>query len=128
MINSMCGLKFKLSYLILSVCVSQISFFIILLFIVNLNNMLFLIVIDTPHPAWLLPGCPQEVDPMDKESDHIHISALTSALGVGVCVEYMDRGKGGQVNSHYFPEDVSPSIHLLYRPGHYDILYPLPIP
>lgn len=65
---------------------------------------------------------------MYKESDHIHISALTAALGVGVCVEYMDRGKGGQVNTHCFPEDTRPFIHLLYRPGHYDILYPFSTP
>ncbi len=62
---------------------------------------------------------------MYRESDHIHISALTKALDISVCVEYMDRGNGGQVNSHCFPEDSNPSIHLLYRPGHYDILYPL---
>ena len=63
---------------------------------------------------------------MYRESDHIHISALTAALGVSVRVEYMDRGKGGQVNHHDFPEDtVAPFIHLLYRPGHYDILYPI---
>ncbi|KAG8183738.1 hypothetical protein JTE90_029320 [Oedothorax gibbosus] len=68
--------------------------------------------------------CHQEVEPMYKESDHIHVIALTLALGVGVRVQYMDRGgEGGQVNTHDFPEDKTPRIHLLYRPGHYDILY-----
>lgn len=62
---------------------------------------------------------------MYHESDHIHIGALTSALGISVRVEYMDRGKGGQVNHHDFPEGSPPFIHLLYRPGHYDVLYPL---
>ncbi len=57
------------------------------------------------------------------ESDHIHISALTEALGVSVRVQYMDRGEGGHVNHHDFPDGAPPSIHLLYRPGHYDILY-----
>ncbi len=66
----------------------------------------------------------QEVDPMYRESDHIHIGALTAALGVGVRVEYMDRGNGGEVNHHDFPEGSPPFVHLLYRPGHYDILYP----
>ena len=60
---------------------------------------------------------------MAKESDHIHIIALTSALGVRVRVEYMDRGMGPTCNHHDFPEDSRPQIHLLYRPGHYDILY-----
>lgn len=67
----------------------------------------------------------QEVEPMYKESDHIHIIALCNAFGVGVRVEYMDRGgDGGEVKAHDFPEDKQPSVFLLYRPGHYDILYP----
>lgn len=66
--------------------------------------------------------CNQEVEPMGKESDHIHIIALSSALSVGVLVEYMDRA-GDTCNHHIFPEDGRPIINLLYRPGHYDILY-----
>ncbi|KAL4721108.1 hypothetical protein ACJJTC_005655 [Scirpophaga incertulas] len=65
----------------------------------------------------------QEVEPMYKESDHIHIIALSNALNVGVRVEYMDRGEGSQVIAHVFPEGAKPLVQLLYRPGHYDILY-----
>lgn len=52
--------------------------------------------------------------------------ALCTALNVGVRVEYMDRGEaeGGQVKAHDFPEGLKPKVYLLYRPGHYDILYP----
>lgn len=60
---------------------------------------------------------------MYREADHLHISALTSALGICVRVIYMDRGEGGEVNAHEFPEGGTPQIQLLYRPGHYDILY-----
>ena len=60
---------------------------------------------------------------MYREADHLHISALTAALGVCVRVTYMDRTDGGQVNQHDFPEGSIPQIHLLYRPGHYDIVY-----
>ena len=60
---------------------------------------------------------------MYRESEHLHITALTSALGVNVRVQYMDRGEGGRVNHHDFPEGSPPQIHVLYRPGHYDILY-----
>ncbi|KAL5463600.1 hypothetical protein EMCRGX_G032513 [Ephydatia muelleri] len=67
--------------------------------------------------------CSEEVEPMYVECDHLHITALTSALGVPVRVQYMDRAEGGQVNQHDFPEGAPPRIHLLYRPGHYDILY-----
>lgn len=68
--------------------------------------------------------CHQEVEPMYKESDHIHIIAICSALDAGVRVEYMDRGDGDQVIAHDFPDGCKPNVFLLYRPGHYDILYP----
>lgn len=56
----------------------------------------------------------------------INFVALCTALNVGVRVEYMDRGEaeGGQVKAHDFPEGLKPKVYLLYRPGHYDILYP----
>ncbi|XP_043831397.1 ubiquitin thioesterase OTUB1-like [Dromiciops gliroides] len=66
--------------------------------------------------------CHQEVEPMCKESDHIHIMALAQALSVPILVEYMDRGEG-TTHPHVFPEDSEPKVYLLYRPGHYDILY-----
>ena len=64
----------------------------------------------------------QEVEPMGKESDHIHIIALNAYTQVPVRVEYMDRGNSS-LNHHDFPEGSHPYIHLLYKPGHYDILY-----
>lgn len=48
---------------------------------------------------------------MYKESDHIHIIALSNALNVGVRVKYMDRGEGSQVCTHLY----SFSISLLYN-------------
>ena len=70
--------------------------------------------------------CAHEVEPMYKESDHIHVIAVTSAIGVTVRINYLDRGgSADKVNVHDFPEGVQdPQIHLLYRPGHYDVLYP----
>ena len=60
---------------------------------------------------------------MARESDHIHITALAQLLDIPVRVQYMDRGEGDAVNYHDFPEGSNPLIHLLYRPGRYDILY-----
>lgn len=63
---------------------------------------------------------------MAKESDQIHIIALTSTTTIGVRIEYMDRSQTfgkGEVNHHDFPEGCSPQVVLLYRPGHFDILY-----
>jgi len=66
--------------------------------------------------------CSLEVEPMYKESDHIHIIGLSRVLGVGVRVEYVDRGS--HQTTHNFPDEEStPIVILLYRPGHYDILY-----
>lgn len=52
------------------------------------------------------------------------ILALCNALNVGVRVEYMDRGEAEGVIAHDFPEGREPTVFLLYRPGHYDLLYP----
>lgn len=65
------------------------------------------------------------MEPMYKASDHIHIIALSSALGVGIRVRYMDRGQSTEAIAHDFPEGSHVHVHLLYRPGHYDILYPI---
>ncbi len=87
--------------------------------------------------------CGTDVEPMYVESDNIHVSALTAAAGVKVRIMYLDRsGAGADANSdadadsngggekeakaHDFPDEGGrqPDIHLLYRPGHYDVLYP----
>lgn len=75
---------------------------------------------------------------MGEESDHIHITALSDALGVSIRIAYLDRShddKGSvTVNHHDFTPtvgdltgatvEIKPFVTLLYRPGHYDILYP----
>ncbi|OMO51321.1 Ubiquitin thioesterase Otubain [Corchorus capsularis] len=86
--------------------------------------------------------CKSSVEPMGEESDHVHITALSDALGVPIRVVYLDRSScdsaGVSVNHHDFvptlgdhsnatsgsTEPARPFITLLYRPGHYDILYP----
>jgi len=84
--------------------------------------------------------CKSSVEPMGEESDHVHITALSDALGVPIRVVYLDRSScdsgGVSVNHHDFVPAVgdlpnassssvavTPFITLLYRPGHYDILY-----
>uniref|UniRef100_A0A6N2MLT3 Ubiquitin thioesterase n=1 Tax=Salix viminalis TaxID=40686 RepID=A0A6N2MLT3_SALVM len=86
--------------------------------------------------------CKSSVEPMGEESDHMHITALSDALGVPIRVVYLDRSScdagGVSVNHHNFvpapgnlpsassasSESINPFITVLYRPGHYDILYP----
>ncbi|XP_058092905.1 OVARIAN TUMOR DOMAIN-containing deubiquitinating enzyme 1-like [Magnolia sinica] len=86
--------------------------------------------------------CKASVEPMGEESDHVHITALSDALGVPIRVVYLDRSScdagGVNVNHHDFipaagdpqngtcdgSDPPKPILTLLYRPGHYDILYP----
>lgn len=67
--------------------------------------------------------CSQEVEPMFKESDHIHITAITEATGISVSICYLNRSEDEKVTFHNFPDGANPKIYLLYRPGHYDVLY-----
>jgi ubiquitin thioesterase protein OTUB1 len=97
----------------------------------------------------MLEFCQREVEPMGKECEHLQVSALTECLQIHVTIEYLD----GRSSSHFrhhnnflravsegsnpvrniqFPtrEEDDTVLHadvietfLLYRPGHYDILY-----
>ncbi|KAG7400557.1 OTU domain, ubiquitin aldehyde binding [Phytophthora boehmeriae] len=91
-----------------------------------------------PFIDGLFPGqtvaqfCAAEVEPMGKECDQPQIAALTAALQVGVKIEYLDgsAGPGEELQNYVCSSTGSTSklepifITLLYRPGHYDILYP----
>ena len=45
-------------------------------------------------------------------------------MNVIVRIIYLDRSTKDDISTHDFPEESStPNIHLLYRPGHYDLLY-----
>ena len=71
--------------------------------------------------------CQREVEPMGKECEQVQALALAEAFGVQVKIEYLDGHDlvNGKVAQHTFGPDAA-AIHLtlLYRPGHYDILYP----
>ena len=73
--------------------------------------------------------CSREVEPMGRECGMLQCIALAEAVGIQVNIEYLDgrpfkheEGKG--LTLHEFGNlDSSTKITLLYRPGHYDILY-----
>lgn len=87
--------------------------------------------------------CRAEVEPMGKECEQVHIIALAELLGVVISIEYLDghafevdrglsrvvfnesevvRGaaQGERRRLEYF---AAHPVCLLYRPGHFDILY-----
>lgn len=79
--------------------------------------------------------CKAEVEPMNKECEQIQIIALSEYLGITVEIAYLD-GKDFDpsvgISTVVFPDPSSSRtgathnklrVNLLYRPGHYDILY-----
>ena len=74
--------------------------------------------------------CAREVDPMGKECGMVQVLALAEAIGVKVQIEYLDGrelSSEGKLVAHHFGNAENQNdrleITLLYRPGHYDILY-----
>ncbi|KAF2032260.1 cysteine proteinase [Setomelanomma holmii] len=80
--------------------------------------------------------CGNNIEPTQCEADNIGIAALTEALvkpaGFGLEVWYLDRSPGEEINRSFYSESTdhhqmpiqnAPMLRLLYRPGHYDILY-----
>ncbi|KAK1758692.1 putative ubiquitin thioesterase [Echria macrotheca] len=59
------------------------------------------------------------------------VNVLLKPVGFVLEIAYLDRSAGSEVNHYRFPEEANrshpselgPTIHLLFRPDHYDILY-----
>lgn len=76
--------------------------------------------------------CNASVMPITSEIDHVGLSALKdvflSPAGITLEVNYLDRSEGDEVTMHRFSPvnhggyDIG-IVRLLYRPGHYDLLY-----
>ncbi|KAM0263941.1 hypothetical protein ACHAQJ_000976 [Trichoderma viride] len=82
--------------------------------------------------------CSQAIDIVNREIEHLGIIGLANLLLKPIDfvleIAYLDRSPGSQVNRYRFPEEANeqdpaalgPTLHLLYRPDHYDILYRAP--
>ena len=75
--------------------------------------------VDQPNIAAF---CQSEVDGIDKDADALQILALTTEMGVPVHISYLD-ATDGPLRGYVIPEGMERVVSLLYRPGHYDILY-----
>ncbi|KAJ3294259.1 OTU domain, ubiquitin aldehyde binding [Borealophlyctis nickersoniae] len=71
-----------------------------------------------------------QVAPVGVEADQIQIAAISNAFGIPIHIANLDPTQtAGEVNYHEItpmeplPVDQQYSVVLLYRPGHYEILY-----
>ncbi|KAF3941312.1 hypothetical protein ABW19_dt0202253 [Dactylella cylindrospora] len=92
-----------------------------------------------PYEAFLettvFQYCSAFIEPYAVEIDHIGINAFVDLIilpaGFEVEISYLDRSETDEVNVHKFEKDdgtpsdggEKPTLRLLYRPGHYDMIY-----
>mmetsp|Transcript_32445 Transcript_32445/g.29249 ORF Transcript_32445/g.29249 Transcript_32445/m.29249 type:complete len:222 (+) Transcript_32445:285-950(+) len=70
--------------------------------------------------------CLTEVEPIDSNTDQLQITALINFLEIPIKITYLDGSKKDVCDVIYIPEECEKDkvfINLLYRPGHYDLLY-----
>ncbi|MES1914054.1 MAG: hypothetical protein MHM6MM_006188 [Cercozoa sp. M6MM] len=68
--------------------------------------------------------CQTQIEVPNREADHLMCIALARILRVPLLVEYVDNSAGG-LNNHRIEVDEAAHnpVTLLYRPGHFDVLY-----
>merc|ERR1712227_549999 len=74
-----------------------------------------------PNVASVHDFCRLEVEPLGVDIDHVVITALATGLETPVKVACLERTPGKAQIVEFFGEDAK--INLMFRPGHYDILY-----
>ena len=83
------------------------------------NAILFEPFLDIDVPTY----CKTAIETVGSEFEQVSIIALTNVFEVPVLIQYFDLSPGTACNSHRFPEEGDVKAVLLYRPGHYDMLY-----
>ncbi|EPS36771.1 hypothetical protein H072_9639 [Dactylellina haptotyla CBS 200.50] len=80
-----------------------------------------------------------QIEPYGVQIDHLGVKALVDVLfipaGLVVEISYLDRSESDEVNVHKFEDESAPpkvtpaedeaqkTLRMLYRPGHYDLIY-----
>ncbi|KAF8817839.1 ubiquitin thioesterase otubain-like family protein [Cardiosporidium cionae] len=68
--------------------------------------------------------CKSEVDPMYVEAEQLQVIALSSILQMPITIRCIDSSETSLADKQVFPDPTATSVlHLLYRPGHYDLIY-----
>lgn len=74
-----------------------------------------------PDVASIQDFCRKDVEPIGIDIDHVVITALSTGLSVPVRVACLEQREGNPQIIDFFNENAD--ISLLFRPGHYDVLY-----
>jgi len=73
--------------------------------------------------------CLHVVDPMGRDAETLVLDALPLQAGIGVRMWILDRREGTDLVSLDTPgPDGSIDVHVLFKPGHYDLLYARDLP
>ena len=67
--------------------------------------------------------CKNEVEPVDREADQLQTVALVAELGVPARIVQLTQADDGPLSSVDLGGDAGARVCLLFRPGHYDLLY-----
>ncbi|OIW31199.1 cysteine proteinase [Coniochaeta ligniaria NRRL 30616] len=93
-----------------------------------------------PEEIGIIGYCQNYLELPGREIEHLGIMLLYNVLlkpcGMVIEIAYLDRTPGPAVNTYRFPAEANgcdpstlgPIMYLLFRPDHYDILYPHPPP
>lgn len=91
----------------------------------KIHEELYQTFIDNELPIEIF--CQLEVEPNDKEADQIQMMALLNYFEVAIRIVYLDANvKSKEAYEVVLPEGSEKTkvkAIMLYRPGHYDILY-----
>lgn len=69
--------------------------------------------------------CCRVVDPMGRDAETLALDVLPVQLGLGVRLWILDRRDGVDLVNVDFPGPTGAvDVHVLFKPGHYDLLYP----
>ncbi|KAH8703742.1 putative ubiquitin thiolesterase [Talaromyces proteolyticus] len=91
----------------------------------KINHVRYQAFLSTPLDQY----CATQIEPTKSEIDEVGLQALVDGVieqsGIAVEILYLDRSQGDAVTPHLLSpsRQTSATIKLLYRPGHYDILY-----
>jgi hypothetical protein len=100
---------------------------------IRVNKDLFSVYFESEKE--MINFCQREVEPIDSQTDHMQIIALYNFLNIPLRIFYIDNSQSNETTCISFPEiekndnenilktSKDYPIQLLYRPGHYDLLY-----